>query len=110
MQFSERVYHINSDKDKSVLIGMGIEIENEWIRWFDSVKQRRMKIGEILDENPKHFVFQRAEDDGGGTYTFVPLSLEIYNEKVKKRILISQDFTDQEAMLAAFEKTRENAW
>ncbi len=106
-----RVYFVKaSNDDTSVLIAMNIYTDSRTISWFDTVKERIMGIEKIVDKKSDHFVFERAHSEGGGKYTFVPMTLKIYNQKVKKNILVPQEVTDEEEMLKAFEKTRESAW
>jgi len=105
-----RVFFVSSSSDSTVLIALDVVVQGAYIRWFDTVKERVMKVKEILDKNPAHFVFEREEGEGGGMYTFIPMTSEIYNEKVKRHLLAPQDFADEEAMLKAFEETRQNAW
>lgn len=111
-KLESRVYFVSSEKDKTVLLAMDVKIdENEkTIGWFDTVKERLMYYEFIVDPNDNHFVFQRSEKEGGDTYIFIPLSLEIYNKKVKNRILIPKDFESEEDMLKIFEETKNNAW
>lgn len=111
-KLESRVYFVSSEKDKTVLLAIDVKIdENEkTVGWFDTVKDRLMYYESIVDPDDKHFVFQRSEKEGEGTYTFTPLILEIYREKVKNRILIPQDFKTEEDMLKAFEETKNNAW
>lgn len=105
-----RVFFVSSANDPTVLLALNLEVRGAYVRWFDTVKERMMRVKRILDEDPSHFVFERDEQEGNGVYTFIPMTLEIYNEKVKHQLLASQDFTDEEAMLQAFEETRKNAW
>src|SRR3989344_8420668 len=106
-----KVYFVSSEKDETVLLAMGVEINEseKTIRWFDTIKERLMYYELIVDFDRKHLVFERSEKEGGGVYTFVPLTTKIYDEKVKKRILIPKDFKSEEEMLEAFEETKNNA-
>lgn len=108
--FNRPVYFVSSPEDSSVLIALDVKINDDSVSWFDTVKDRIMYIGKILDNNPEHFVFQRNDKGETGIYTFVPMTLEIYNQRVKNRILIQQDFSREEEMLKAFQETKNNAW
>ncbi|OGN10114.1 MAG: hypothetical protein A3C61_01170 [Candidatus Yanofskybacteria bacterium RIFCSPHIGHO2_02_FULL_39_10] len=109
--FNHRVYYVSSSDDGTVLIALNVKIDgNDYINWFDTVKDRIMKIGKIIDDNSEHFVFQRSDSQAKGVYTFVPMTLNLYNEKVKSKVLIPQDFSSEEQMLKAFEETKNNAW
>jgi len=109
-KFSARVYYVFSKDDDTVLIALDVSVDDKWVRWFDTIKERMMGIGKIIDPNPRNFVFERALSEGGKTYTFIPMTLAIYNEKVKGHILVPQDFTDEESLFKAFEETKNNAW
>ncbi len=106
-----RVYFVEaSNGDSTVLIAMNIYTDGKVIRWFDTVKERVMGIKKITDKESDHFVFERAESEDGGKYTFMPMTLKIYNQKVKKNILVPQEVTDKEKMFRAFEETYKDAW
>ena len=107
---NHRVYYVFSPEDDSVLLALDIKISNDLIKWFDTVKERIMYIDEIFDDNPKHFVFKLKDKNNIGVYTFLPITLKIYEEKVKNKILIPQNFSNEELMLRSFEETKENAW
>ena len=104
----DKIYYVSSPDDGTVLIAMNIEAGEREIRWFDTVKERIMEVDSILDKDSEHFVFKRQEL--GGVYTFVPMSLEVFREKVKNKILIPRDFDTEEEMVAAFKETIKNDW
>jgi hypothetical protein len=109
--FEHRVCYVTSPEDTTVLIAFDIQMESdETIRWFDTIKERRMRVGEIIEDTHEHFIFKRNDHQQKGTYTFMPMTLDIYNEKVKHKILIPKAFADEKEMQRAFEKTKENAW
>ena len=105
-----KIYYASCQSDNTVLIAMDIKIsENQkTISWLDTVKERITEIESIEENDPGYFVFKIKEN--GQIYTFIPMTLEIFREKVKDRILIPQDFETEDQMLAALEKTRENIW
>jgi len=105
-----RVYYVFSEKDSTVLIALDIYFNERNVRWFDTIKERIMTIEKVIDPSHEHFAFKRVSAEGGAVYTFVPMTLEIYNNKIKHRILSPQELTDQEKLLLAFEETRKNAW
>mgnify|MGYP001230460932 CR=1 FL=1 len=111
-KLQERVYYVSARSDTTVLVAMDVEIrDGNLIRWFDTVKERMMEIKEIVNDNPKHFSFKRdSGDKEGDFYDFIPMTLEIYNTKVKKRLLSPKDITNEEEMFKEFETTRSNAW
>ena len=108
--FLARVYYVTSPNDDTVRLAMDIGIKDGMLCWFDTVKERRMKIGKIVEHTLTRFVFARADGEPGREYTFVPLTLEIFRAHVKDHILIPRDFESEEEMLQAFEQTRKDAW
>lgn len=104
------VYYVTSDSDDSVLVGMDVQRTGPWMSWFDTVKERRMMAEAILDKNPEHYVFKRTAQEGGHTYSFVPMSLDIYNASVKSRIFNGREFADEQSMVKAFLEAKDNAW
>lgn len=109
-QLPGRVYFVESNKDGTVVFALDVKYSPTSVRWFDGTKERRMEVGEITDADPNHFVFKRSEAEGGGEYSFVPMNLDVYNTKVKERLVAGGDFDDEETMLKAFESTKESAW
>lgn len=105
-----RAYYVSSPEDNTVLVALDVKISGNTIRWFDSVKERAMNIGQIVAESPDSLTFQRAQQEGGATYTFEPLNLDIYRQKVKDKLLSGRECENEEQMLEALEKTRLNAW
>ena len=105
-QFSQPVYFIESPQDQTVLLALDITIKDGYIYWFDTIKERIMEIDNVIETSPNKFVFQRAGEEGGGVYTFSPLTLEIYNNRVKRFLLIPRDFTTSEEMLKAFSEKK----
>lgn len=111
IQITDGVFYVSSDTDDSVLIGIDLKVDfnEKVISWFDTVKDRVMELEDVISRNPNHFVFKRRGQENG-TYVFVPLTLEIYNKKVKNKILIPRDFKTEKDMLDAFKETKNNAW
>ena len=80
---------------------MDVRVNGDWISWFDTVKERLMR-GEILENTPERFSFKRTEGDSNQTYSFVPMTLDIYHSAVKSRLSSGQDFSDDQSMIDAF--------
>lgn len=109
-QLPAPVYHVTSDRDSTVLVAMNVQIvNNKSFSWFDTVKERRME-GDIIEKTPERFSFRRSPQGGGQTYSFVPMTLEIYNSQVKNNLLGSKDFDDEQMMIDAFRQSLKNAW
>lgn len=103
------VYHVESETDPTVLVAINVWLSGQSISWFDTVKERLMH-GEILEETPAKFVFRRDPQAGGQTYTFVPMTLEIYRSAIRGRLAGGRDFDDEQAMVEAFLQSFKNAW
>lgn len=104
------IYYVSCPSDNTVLIAFDVEVKDGVVRWLDSVKDRVMEYEHIIDSSQEHFIFKRTHREGGGIYTFIPLTLSIFREHVKDRILIPQDFKTEEELFAAIQETRKNIW
>ena len=109
-RFPASVYYVESDADETVLVGMGVQLKGDFLTWFDTVKDRTMLVDRILEESPREFVFKRNDQEGGGIYTFQPMTLEVYSSSVQERLINGKVFTDTEAMVKAFLETQNDAW
>jgi hypothetical protein len=106
-----RVYYVSCPEDNTVEVAMDVRIAGDTVSWFDTIKERLMKIERIInDSHPDYFIFKRNVEEGGGVYTFVPMTLQLYNERVKRHLLAPKDFTDIEQLLKEFEDTKNYAW
>jgi hypothetical protein len=61
-------------------------------------------------ENDSEFTFRTPSDEGGKIYTFTPLTLETYKNKIKNKLPSPRDFDNEEEMFRAFEETKKNVW
>ena len=100
------VYYVESNEDSSVLVGMKVTIRrisnNHFVvSWWDPTHERCMSAGEINYEGD-NFSFKRISEEGGQTYYFSPMTLEIYNTRVKDRLLGKREFDNEEEMIKAF--------
>ena len=78
------------------------------ISWYDNNAHGRcMEASETTWENGC-FSFKRSDCPGDWVYHFTPMSLEIYYEKVKQRLLDGSDFTNNEDLIKAFLATLED--
>lgn len=109
-RFSSPVYYVESQTDETVLVGIDIRLQGDFLTWFDTIKDRTMLVDRVIEESSKLFTFKRDDKEGGGVYSFQPMSLEIYNSSVRERLIYGEAFSDQEAMIKAFLETKDNAW
>ncbi len=109
-KLSKPVYYVKSPDDDTVLVGMDVTIvhyrkgeESVYtVNWWDSTPhERRMGASQIKIEG-EFFAFKRIDKEGGQTYYFRPMTLEIYNAKVKDRLTGKIDFENETDMINAF--------
>ena len=107
------VYYIESTGDDTVLVGIGVRLatagDRALVSWFDTNRERQMH-GTILENNPSQFVFQRAAEAGGQTYSFIPLTLPIYQSAVKDKLWRGRNFDDEQTMISALLRSIRTAW
>lgn len=109
---TKSVYYVESPDDDTVLLAINVTIKpsslnNEdvfIISWYDTSHERIMIASRIKQDN-NYFAFKRVKQEGGGSYFFVPITLDIYNNKVKQHLTTKADFTDNDEMLKAFLST-----
>ncbi len=100
------VYYVEATEDGTVLVGMKVTIRrisnNHFaVSWWDPTHERCMSASEINCEGDS-FSFKRISEEGGQTYYFRPMTLEIYNTHVKNRLLGKREFDNEEEMIKAF--------
>jgi len=109
-RLSGDVYYVHSDQDDTVLIGMDIELIHDdsgtLVHWLDTVKERRM-MAEKTEMRDDGLSFTRVESEGGGTYNFIPMSLDAYNNHVKDRLKDGGSFDNVGALNTAFLSAKE---
>lgn len=104
-----KIYFVEADHDKTVLVAINLRLEGDFVVWFDTVKERMMRCKQIVENTEGALAFERDDGDGG-VYRFVPLTLDIYNTVVKKRLISGGDFPDEQTMYEAFLETKRGAW
>ena len=77
------------------------------VRWYDTIKERAMTASEIKREW-NLFSFRRIDQEGGRTYYFVPINLDIYNSKVKQHLVAGKEFQNDEDLINAFLSLKAN--
>src|SRR3989344_7972532 len=94
------IYHVESAEDSTVLIAINLEHRQSQkvLAWFDTVKERIMeyKTIEISPTNTIHFT--RATPLGDMSYSLRPLTLKLYEEKVKKHLISPKPFQTEDEM------------
>ena len=109
----ERVYYVESPEDDTVLVAIDVEIKEYHedntmtVSWYDTTHERSMAAKEIIKKD-SYFQFERIMKDGERHYRFIPMSLEIYNKKIKDRLVAGSDFSNKEELIEAFLNTLKN--
>lgn len=105
------VYYVESAKDCTVLVAIDVKLfDDHRIQWFDTNKDRNMKIGKISENNDTVFEFQRDENEGGGTYRFTRMTLDVFRNNVKNKLYAKEDVSTEEELINKFQTTMHNAW
>ncbi len=99
-----RVYLVQHPTDISVLIAVDVKYSADWVGWFDTVRERVMRLRLPMTVTEERISFERL-DGAGGVYTLVPLTLGLYQSHVRHRLAGGKDFATEEDLLAAFEQT-----
>lgn len=109
----EPVYYVESPEDNTVLVAMNVTLENDAsignvyiISWFDASRERIMIASKIYRREGGIFSFDRHPEDNSGSYTFTPMNLEIYKNKVQEQLVSGSNFTNEEELIKAFLSTR----
>lgn len=100
-----RVYLVQHPTDVSVLIALDVKYSTDWVGWFDTVRERVMRLKVPMTITEERVSFERL-DGVGGVYTLLPLTLALYQMHVRHRLAGGKDFATEEDLLAAFEQLR----
>ncbi|MEK7139135.1 MAG: hypothetical protein AAB817_00360 [Patescibacteria group bacterium] len=101
-RFPARAYFVASPTDPSVRLAMSLLIDapTRTVRWHSTSRSIQVPLQQVIVPNPEHFVFSGLGADGiKHTYTVVPLTLEIYNLKIRPTMPQPLEFSDEEALL-----------
>lgn len=96
--FSEKkIFYVESENDPTVLVAIDPRFfpERKALHWFDTTKERIKFVDEVLKLEPDYLVFR---DKYGIVYTFQKLTLKIFNEKVKEKMVNVKDWKSEEEM------------
>lgn len=112
MELPKPVYYIESSSDNTVLVGIGVTIEQMvkdgkkevLISWYDTDHERAMRVDEAKLEGDD-LIIRRVMEGDGGIYRFTPMNLEIYYAKVKDHLTNGKDYNNEEDLIKAFLRT-----
>lgn len=107
-----RIWFVSCDDDPTVLLAINPLFEmGKYISWFDTVKERKMLVHSVIEEKEGSIIFDRVLHSGEiWRYRFVPLTLGVYEEKVRDKMLGSPSFTNKEEMESTILKSFEGSF
>lgn len=98
------LFFVESDSDDTVLVALNTYFNenSETITWWDSTKERAKAAKNLtLADDKLSFT-----DESGNNYTLTPMTMEIYEDKVKNKIKTGdKDVKNMEELIAGFEKS-----
>lgn len=109
-QLANTLYYVECQLDPTVLVAMNTKVMDDYVSWFDTVKERMMRVKTVVNPDPNQFAFERADGQEGAVYSFMPMTVDVYNQFVKPKLPNGTEFTDDAALQKAFKDTIENAW
>ena len=96
-----QVYYVVSDVDPTALLARHAGIDGGWLHWDDTNRERmRHALAvELLDGAVK------VMTEDAVSYTFRPLTLELYDQHVRAKVELSPIFPTTEALVEFYRKT-----
>lgn len=104
--YVESVAADGESRDDTTLVAIDVQVKGHYVRWFDTVKERRLGDGNVEKFEDGSLVF--TDHDSGFTYRLTPLSLDVYNQHVRPHLNNSQIFNNTEDMWEALLATQED--
>ncbi len=121
------VYCIEILNTEAVLVGIDVTVRYEknsgrnvyLVSWWDTTPRDHSIVASEMKRDGEVFTFRRlnkkggeGENNGSGKFfRFTPMTLEIYNSKVKRWINSNgRDFASEEDLIKAFLDTQKSAW
>ncbi|MBI3632514.1 MAG: hypothetical protein HY225_03635 [Candidatus Vogelbacteria bacterium] len=106
-KFEKRVYYVASKEDDTVVLAIDPKIRDGYLYWFDTVRERIKPIDEVMAAEDREFTFR---SDGSVTYTFLPLTIELYEKFVKSHLVAPEGYRDEEDLINKIIHTIDSAW
>lgn len=91
-----QIYWVTSPVDPTALLARAAGVDDGWLHW-DDTNRDRARRAESVEVKEGGVVTIRTE--GGVEYTFTPLTLELYDEHVRRFVELSPDFDSTDALL-----------
>lgn len=93
-------YSEDNKPDESVLVAIDVQIRDNYIEWFDTQSYRKFVSMDTTREEDGSLQFVNPKS--GRVYRLSPLSLELYNDKVRDKMYgLDLDFDSEEALWEA---------
>ncbi len=90
----EQIYFVESDHDPTALLARRAGIDDGWLHWDDTNRDRVHRVGDVKQDGELITV----QTDRGLVYRFQPLTKEIYDEKVREKVELSPSFGSTEEL------------
>lgn len=88
------IYFVESDQDPTALLARRAGIDDGWVHWDDTVRDRLHRVTEVREEGELILV----QTEAGFLYRFRPLTLELYDERVRANVELSPGFGSTEEL------------
>ena len=97
-----QVYYVVSDVDPTALIARRAGIDAGWLHWDDTNRDRMRRAlnVETLEDGAVKVLTEDAV-----SYTFRPMTLELYDVNVRAKVELSPIFPTTEALVDFYRKT-----
>ncbi len=101
VRFPARAYYVSCPTDPTVRLALDVVYDHatNQMNWFNTLRRKSFTVKEFVIRSRNHFVFERAAAEGGGMYTLVPLTLEIYNQMIKPTMHQPQEFGSKQELV-----------
>ncbi|MBI3632516.1 MAG: hypothetical protein HY225_03645, partial [Candidatus Vogelbacteria bacterium] len=96
-KFQSKVYVVLSQQGDIVVLAINPKFRDNYLVWFDSIKERMRSVGKIIKADSAEFSF--ISDDNNVIYTFLPLTVELYEKNIKRHLIapgVYKDLADLE--------------
>ena len=102
--FQKNVYYVSCNTDDTVLLAFKPKVLGEYLHWYDSNKERVMKIKNLYRQESVNKILLIRGDGAKKdcVYVFEPLNIELYNKFVKSKLLSPMHFDSEQQMLQRF--------
>lgn len=94
IQFKERfTYLVDSEEDQTVFLALNPRLGKGRVQWFDTVHDRIFRVQSVEAEGDVIKVLAEK-----ASYTFRPLTLDLYHDRVQHSVTGRLDFSSTEEL------------